>query len=85
MADFPLQLVGEIHLGGHDEDRDMAGRRLLIDSHSAEVVDPVWALYAATISKGGPKPTLIEWDNDVPDWPVLVAEAARATQHLVPA
>jgi uncharacterized protein (UPF0276 family) len=43
---FPLHLVGEIHLGGHDEDRDDAGRRLLIDSHGAEVVDPVWALYA---------------------------------------
>jgi uncharacterized protein len=82
---FPLHLVGEIHLGGHDEDRDSAGRRLLIDSHGAEVVDPVWRLYAQTIRLGGAKPTLIEWDNDVPDWPDLAAEAARATAHLVPA
>ena len=82
---FPLHLVGEIHLGGHDEDRDDAGRRLLIDSHGAEVVDPVWALYAATIAAGGAKPTLIEWDNDVPDWPTLAAEAARVARHLVPA
>jgi uncharacterized protein len=75
---FPLAHVGEIHLGGHDEDLDAHGARLLIDSHGAEVVDPVWDLYRQTIALSGPKPTLIEWDNDVPDWPVLAAEAARA-------
>jgi uncharacterized protein (UPF0276 family) len=85
IRDFPLHLVGEIHLGGHDEDRDSAGRRLLIDSHGAEVVDPVWQLYGETIRLGGAKPTLIEWDNDVPDWPHLAAEAARAHAFLVPA
>jgi hypothetical protein len=79
---FPLHLVGEIHLGGHDEDRDDHGNRLLIDSHGATVVDPVWALYARAIARGGPRPTLIEWDNDVPDWPVLQAEAARAARLL---
>ena len=81
---FPLHLVGEIHLGGHEEDRDSADRPLLIDSHGAEVADPVWALYAQVISDAGPRPTLIEWDNEVPDWPVLAAEAARATAVLVP-
>ena len=82
---FPLDLVGEIHLGGHAADRDEVGALLLIDNHGHPVADPVWALYAAVIAKGGPKPTLIEWDNDVPDWPVLVAEAARAAAVLVPA
>ena len=81
---FPLPLVGEIHLGGHDEDRDDQGRRLLIDSHGAEVVDPVWALYAHVIAIAGPRPTLIEWDNDVPDWPILAAEAALALAVLEP-
>lgn len=81
---FPLHLVGEIHLGGHDIDSDDQGRPLLIDSHGAEVVDPVWALYARVIAKAGPRPTLIEWDNDVPDWPVLAAEAARALAVLEP-
>lgn len=81
---FPLHLVGEIHLGGHDEDQDDQGRRLLIDSHGTEVLDPVWALYAGVIRKAGPCPTLIEWDNDVPDWPVLAAEAARAARLLEP-
>ena len=79
---FPLHLVGEVHLGGHHEDRDDQGRRLLIDSHGAEVTDPVWALYARVIAKAGPLPTLIEWDNDVPDWPVLAAEAGLAAQAL---
>jgi hypothetical protein len=79
---FPLHLVGEVHLGGHDEDNDDHGNRLLIDSHGAEVVDPVWALYARVIGRAGPKPTLIEWDNDVPDWPVLAAEAGRAARVL---
>ena len=79
---FPHHLVGEIHLGGHDPDHDDMGAPLLIDSHGAEVADPVWALYDRAIQKGGPRPTLIEWDNDVPDWPTLAAEAARAAQIL---
>lgn len=79
---FPLHAVGEIHLGGHDVDADDHGQLLLIDSHGAAVVDPVWHLYAQTIALGGAKPTLIEWDNDVPEWPVLMAEAARAAQIL---
>ena len=79
---FPLDLVGEIHLGGHDEDEDEQGAPLLIDSHGREVADPVWALYEYTIRRGGPKPTLIEWDNHVPEWSVLAAEAARAAPVL---
>ena len=79
---FPLHAVGEIHLGGHDVDADDHGQRLLIDSHGAAVVDPVWALYAQTVGLAGAKPTLIEWDNDVPDWPVLRREAGLAAQIL---
>lgn len=80
--DFPLEKVGEIHLGGHDEDEDDHGSPLLIDSHGREVADPVWALYEHTIRTGGPKPTLIEWDTDVPEWPILEAEAERARAVL---
>jgi len=79
---FPHHLVGEIHLGGHDEDHDDMDTPLLIDSHGAEVADPVWALYDRTIQKGGPRPTLIEWDNDVPDWATLAAEVGRAALIL---
>ena len=79
---FPLDLVNEIHLGGHDAESDDHGAPLLIDSHGAPVTDPVWRLYAHTIARGGAKPTLIEWDNDVPDWPTLAQEAARAAAIL---
>lgn len=81
---FPTELVGELHLGGHEQDADDFGATLLIDSHSRAVVDPVWALYEYTLAKSGPCPTLIEWDNDIPDWSVLAAEAARA-DHLLSA
>ena len=79
---FPLHAVGEMHLGGHDEDEDETGAPLLIDSHGKAVVDPVWALLDYTLAKSGPKPLLIEWDNDVPDWPVLAAEVTRADAAL---
>lgn len=79
---YPLDLVSEIHLGGHDEDADDFGKPLLIDSHGREVVDPVWALLDYTLDRAGPLPLLIEWDTDVPDWPVLRAEAKRAQRAL---
>ena len=75
---FPLETVGEIHLGGHSADRDETGHPLLIDDHGCAVADPVWALLDAVLERCGPAPVLIEWDTDVPDWPVLAAEAARA-------
>jgi len=79
---FALHKVGEIHLGGHDEDQDDHGATLLIDSHGREVADPVWALLDYVMQRSGPNPVLIEWDTDVPEWPVLQAEAARADQAL---
>ncbi len=79
---FPLDLVQEIHLGGHAATTDETGAALLIDSHDAAVVDPVWALYERTIRRLGPVPTLIEWDADVPPFAVLYAEAARANAVL---
>jgi len=80
---FPVAHIGEVHLGGHDAQVDDHGAPLLIDSHDAAVVDPVWALYARLIGRTGARPTLIEWDNDIPEWPVLMAEAARAQAVLV--
>lgn len=79
---FPLEHVGEFHLGGHDEDTDDTGALLLIDSHGREVVDPVWALFDYTLNKSGPRPALIEWDANVPDWPELAAEATRCAQVI---
>lgn len=82
---FPVQRVGEIHLGGYDETVDGAGDRLLIDAHDRKVTDDVFALYRYTIARTGPVPTLIEWDNRVPAFPVLLAEARRADRVLAEA
>jgi uncharacterized protein (UPF0276 family) len=79
---FPMAAVGEIHLGGHAHDRDDAGARLLIDAHDRAVDDQVWALFARSIARSGLKPTLIEWDNAVPAWKRLYAEARRADRLL---
>lgn len=75
---FPLDLVGEIHLGGHDEDVDDHGDPLLIDSHDQPVVNQVWSLFAHTILRGGKKPVLIERDGNIPPWDELEGEAAQA-------
>ena len=75
---LPVDAIGEIHLAGFAEDRDAAGDRLLIDHHGAPVDAAVWALYRRTLERLGPRPTLIERDNEVPALPVLAAEAAHA-------
>lgn len=75
---LPAEAIGEIHLAGFAEDRDAAGDRLLIDHHGAPVDAAVWALYQRTLERLGPRPTLIERDNEVPALPVLAAEAAHA-------
>lgn len=81
LADFPLAAVGEIHLGGHTEEALSSGP-FLIDSHGSPVAGPVWALFSAVLQRTGPLPTLIEWDNDVPAFEVLMAEADRAQRHI---
>lgn len=82
LSEFPMAEVGEIHLGGHAPDMDDAGRPLLIDAHDREVDEAVWALYEQVIAHVGPVPTLVEWDNDIPAWPVLLKEAQAADQIL---
>lgn len=81
LAAIPLDAVGEVHLGGHATEALPSGP-LLIDDHGSPVADPVWALYSQTIARAGALPTLIEWDNDIPDFHILLAEAARAADIL---
>lgn len=76
---LPGEAVGEIHLAGHAE--DSAGG-LLIDTHGAPVAAPVWALFERLVSRIGPRPTLIERDEDVPEFAVLMAERDRAAALL---
>jgi len=79
---FPLERVGEIHLAGAAATHDAHGAPLLIDAHDRAVAEEVWALHAYALSRIGPRPSLIEWDNDIPDWPVLAAQARRADAAL---
>jgi len=78
LAAFPLRHVGEIHLAGYADAVDDEGAPLLIDAHNSPVRAAVWSLYEEMVRRLGPTPTLIEWDNDVPQWPALAAEARRA-------
>jgi uncharacterized protein (UPF0276 family) len=82
LKQFPLGRVREIHLAGHDEQTVDAGAPLLIDAHGTPVAEPVWTLYGEVLVRTGAIATLIEWDNDVPAWPVLRAEAERAGKML---
>jgi uncharacterized protein len=79
---FPFDRVKEIHLGGHDEETDDVGAPLLIDTHGSPIAEAVWTLYAHVVARAGALPTLIEWDNEVPDWPTLLAEAVAAQDIL---
>jgi uncharacterized protein (UPF0276 family) len=75
---LPLHAVGQIHLAGFAQDVDDAGAPLLIDSHGSPVAQAVWDLYAFALELLGSIPTLIERDNDIPTFPVLLAEAHQA-------
>ncbi len=79
---FPLEKVQEIHLAGHATEEDSFGNPLLIDAHDRPVADEVWRLYRHVAALTGPLPTLIEWDNDIPGWDVLIAEMAAANAVL---
>jgi uncharacterized protein (UPF0276 family) len=77
LAALPADLVAEIHVAGHTE-QDFEGERLLIDDHAGPVSAPVWDLLAMALRRFGPQPVLVEWDTDVPELDVLLAEAAHA-------
>ena len=79
---LPLAQVGEIHLAGFAEQVDGNADRLLIDSHGTPVAQAVWDLYAFTLGLTGPVATLLERDNDIPAWSVLLAEANLANEQL---
>ena len=82
LTGFPLDRVGEIHLGGHTATVDDIGAPLLIDTHDTPVADPVWALYADVVDRIGAIATLIERDGEIPEWPVLRHEAKLAQEIL---
>jgi hypothetical protein len=75
---LPTAAVGEIHLAGHALLTLDNGRTVRIDDHGSNVAAEVWALYVQALRRFGAKPTLIEWDTDIPAFEVLLDEAAQA-------
>lgn len=81
LANIPGDAVKEIHLAGHLID-GVGDEQLLIDTHGDTVAEAVWDLYDEALQKIGPRPTLIEWDTDIPTVDTLLAEAKIAQQRL---
>ncbi|HEX6218256.1 MAG TPA: DUF692 domain-containing protein [Sphingomicrobium sp.] len=81
IARLPIHAIGEIHLAGHATN-DTADGTVLIDDHGSRVPVGVWSLYAETVGRLGPRPTLIEWDSALPPLNVLIGEAMHADMLL---
>ena len=75
-------LVGEIHIAGHKIETDDDGGQTAIDDHGSPIGDLCWALAERFVARAGPRPLLVERDNDVPSYAALAAEAARGDQLL---
>ena len=82
IRNIPPDLVKEIHLAGHSV-QDMNGGIVLIDDHGSKVIPEVWDLYAFTLEHIGNRPTLIEWDANIPEWPELQAQAKIADRFML--
>jgi uncharacterized protein (UPF0276 family) len=74
---LPAAAIGQYHLAGHSRN-EVDGRTVLIDSHGARVAPAVWRLFARALGSIGPRPTLIEWDSELPPLSVLLDEARAA-------
>ena len=77
---IPKEKVKEIHLAGFTP---VVLGEMAIDDHSKKVSDDCWQLYRHTISEFGSIPTLIEWDNDIPEWSVLLKEVDKARKIII--
>lgn len=73
ITEVPADRVGQIHLAGHS---DMG--TYLFDTHDGPVITPVWDLYRLAVRRCGRVSTLIEWDDKIPEFDILCAEAERA-------
>jgi uncharacterized protein len=85
LAALPAAAIGEIHLAGHSVRPLPDGGVVRIDDHGSQVCAEVWTLYEEALARLGARPTLIEWDNQVPPLDVLLEEAARAAKRLASA
>ncbi|MBX2886935.1 MAG: DUF692 domain-containing protein [Granulosicoccus sp.] len=83
VASLPGSQIGELHLAGHATDCTDPTEPLLIDAHDRAVCKEVWSLYEFTLRHCGALPTLIEWDNNVPEWSDLLGDMAQADARLL--
>ena len=82
LARIPAELVGEIHIAGHDPDPNF-GQQILIDSHAAAVAAPVWQLLEVALQRFGHTPLLIERDANIPPFKELMQEQQQARRYLL--
>jgi uncharacterized protein (UPF0276 family) len=80
IGSLPAEAIDELHLGGFTPEDDEArpGAELWVDTHATTVTAPAWDLYAYSIRRFGAKPTLIEWDANIPPLRTLLSEALQA-------
>ena len=76
----PAERVAQMHIAGHTR-----YEKYILDTHDHPVIEPVWALYARAIERTGPIPTLLEWDDRIPSFEEVHAEARKAEKYLMPA
>lgn len=82
LNELPGEAITQFHLAGHSRNVLDDGSTILIDDHGSHVSDRVWSLFDQILQRFGPRPTLVEWDTDVPPLAVLLDEAARAGRAL---
>jgi uncharacterized protein len=76
---IPADRVAQIHIAGHSK-----FEKYILDTHDHPVLDPVWSLYARAIERCGPTATLLEWDDSIPSFDEVHAEALKANRFLQP-
>ena len=74
---IPAERVAQIHIAGHSK-----FEKYILDTHDHPVLDPVWKLYARAIERSGPTATLLEWDDNIPSFEEVHAEALKANRFL---
>ena len=85
LNELPAEAITQFHLAGHSLNVLDDGSTILIDDHGSLVSDRVWSLFDQVLQRFGPRPTLVEWDTDIPPLAVLLDEAARAGRALAQA
>ena len=73
----PPERVAQIHIAGHSR-----YEKYILDTHDHPVIDPVWELYARAVERCGPTATLLEWDDRIPSFAEVHAEALKANRYL---